>query len=167
LIKKSDYKSLNVGIGHLNNYFINEEFKQFLVDQVGKYVDSIEYTKIEFKSNSEKINFLSIINRLEKLDENTIRKILSTINVQKFIRENDFLSTLGLLQHILTIYDFDLWFRKHILNLSNSDEIVKILTRENPLNIFLHLWNTYALFKRESPGNFNQWLNIQIVNVVF
>ena len=165
LIEKSDFKSINMGIKCLDN-LPNQELKTFLREYVSKYIDNLNSTHIIFKSNGEKINFLLILNRLEKLDIQTIEKIASTIDDKKFGKEKGFVISLGLLQFLLSVYEVDTRWREKIMDLSNSKKTVKTLEKENLLNTFLYLWNTYALFRTENPGHFHQWVDPEAVNAV-
>ena len=165
LIEKSDFKSINMGIKCLDN-LPNQELKTFLREYVSKYIDNLNSTHIIFKSNGEKINFLLILNRLEKLDIQTIEKIASTIDDKKFGKEKGFVISLRLLQFLLSVYEVDTRWREKIMDLSNSKKTVKTLEKENLLNTFLYLWNTYALFRTENPGHFHQWVDPEAVNAV-
>jgi hypothetical protein len=165
LIEKSDFKSINMGIKCLDN-LPNQELKNFLLEYVTNCIDNLDSTYITFKSNGEKINFLLILSRLEKLDKNFIENITSTIDDENFSEEKGFVISLQLLQFLLSVYEVDTRWRKKILDLSNSKNTVMALENENLLNTFLYLWNTYALFRSENPGHFHHWVSPGLVNAL-
>jgi hypothetical protein len=165
LIEKSNLKSINMGIKFLDN-FQNQELKTFLLEYATTCINNLDPTHITFESNCEKINFLLILNRRGKLDKHTIENIISTIDDKKFSKENGFITSLRLLEFLLSVYEVDTRLKKKILDLSNSNKTVKALEKENLLDSFLYLWNIYALFKTENPGHFHQWVNPETVNIL-
>jgi hypothetical protein len=166
LIKKSSFKSINRSSRCLNK-FPDEKLKLIFIESVADYLDNLEPGTISFESNSEKIAFLSILDRLERLEKKMIEGIVKSINEEEFLEEKDFIGSLQLLLYILTVYDVDPVWREEMLTLANSDKILNKLALETSLNAFLYLWNTYALFKREGLSYFRQWIDPKIVNKIF
>ncbi|UCH98019.1 MAG: hypothetical protein JSV88_14520, partial [Candidatus Aminicenantes bacterium] len=165
LIEKSNFKSINMGIKCLDN-LPNQNLGNFFLEYVTNYINNLDPTHITFESNGEKINFLLILNRLEKLDKHTIENIVSTIDDKKFSEEKGFVISLLFLQSLLCVYEVETRWKKKILDLSNSKQTVLALEKENLLNTFLYLWNTYALFRSENPGHFHHWVTPGLVNAV-
>jgi hypothetical protein len=166
LIDRSTYKSINRGLGAFDN-FPNRGLKLSLFRLVADYSDKIKADAVTVASASEKIASLSILNRLGQLDKHSIEKICSNIDEEQFLEEKDFIGSLQLLQYILVVNDVDLWLKHGILTLSNSNKIIKKLGKEKPLNTFLYLWNTFALFAQEDLEDFSDRLNPGIVNAIY
>lgn len=166
LIDKSTFKSINRGLGFLDHY-PNQGLKRIFFKLAADYIDKIKIESIQTASISEGISYLSILNRLGRIDKNSIEEIVGNIDEQEFLEETDFIGSLQLLQHILVTHDFASGKREEILALANSDKVIRKLGKETPLNAFLYLWNTYALFIQENPEGFENWLNLEIVDTIY
>ena len=165
LMDKSSFKNINRSLSCIEN-FSNEELKSFFWAAVGDYVDNIGEETIGYMPFPEKIAFLSILSRLDRLDKKRVEKISAGLDEQEFLQEKDFLGTLQLLQHILTVHNAGPLLREEILTLANSDKVVDKLVKDTLLRTFLYLWNTYTLFLQGYPGDFSQWLNPHITDTI-
>jgi hypothetical protein len=70
-----------------------------------EYIDNLEPGNIAFESQSEKINYLSILDRLEKLDETFLEKIVNQLDTKQLLNEKNAIIPLRLLLNQLAVYD--------------------------------------------------------------
>lgn len=166
LIRQSTYKSINRGLGAISS-LPNKGLKLSLFKLVSDYSEKIKAAALKVESASEKIASLSILNRLDRLDKRSIEEIAGSIDEEQFLGEKDFIGSLQLLQFTLVGNETELWLRDGILKLSNSNKIINKIEKETPLNTFLYLWNTYALFTQEDLEDFYDWLSPGIVGAVY
>ena len=166
LLDKSTFKSVNRGLGSFD-YFPDKKLKFSLFKLAADYIDKMNPVTTTFDTVSERVAFLSILHRLGRLEKNTIEILTAHIKEEEFLKEKDFVGSMQLLQHIVTVNDVSPLLRKEILNLSNNKTIINKLEKETTLNAFLYLWNTYALFVQEDLQDFDEWLNPGIVTALY
>ncbi len=167
LITGSDFQSLSKGL-HALNKWSNQPFKKFLVELVGKHIHKIGAGTPDGTvcDNSEKIQYLSLLNRFEKLDAGVLEAVCGTIDIECLLQEEYCERLLRSLFFLLSIYDVDTQMRIDVLDLSNSEKMKDVLSNATVLDIFLYLWNTYILYDVEKAGGFRDWLNPGILNAI-
>ncbi len=166
LMEKSDFESLNKGLRTLKDC-TDDDLRSYLSELMGQFVSYIDMQKIDSASAAEKINYLFLLYQLKRLDTADLQAVVNTIDDEELLKEKNLFPLLRLLMLLLTIYPVGPGLRQEVLHLGNGDKIVKKIEKENPLNLFLHLWNTYALFKAESTEEFCQWLNPEVLSGIF
>ncbi len=167
LIEQSDFFSLNSGIRCLEE-IDTSDLKPIILGRLSHSLDLLPREKIESTANSEKVNYLALLNRLEKLDADIFHKILHTIDRKSFVKEKYFFSSLGYLLYVFASLEVDVSLKPEILELANDDLIAGLLAKPKLLSIFLFLWNTYSLFITvKDKRHFNHWLNPAIKEGIF
>jgi hypothetical protein len=135
LIKSSDFYSLNNGTRFIEDIsFLG--FKALVFDRVSRHFDLLPMGKVDSASNTEKVNYLALLNRLEKLDDNTLYKIVETMDRKTYKKEKYFFTSLGYLQYILAAREVDAFLKQEMLELANGDLIADLLDKQKLFSIF-------------------------------
>lgn len=167
LIDQSDFFSLNSGIRCIEE-IPPSDLKTIIIERLSHSLDLLPREKIESATNSEKVNYLVLLNRLEKLDADTLHKIVYTIDRKSYVKEKYFFNSLGYLLYVLASLEVDASLKLEMLELANDDLITDLLAKQELSSIFYFLWNSYSLFITvKDKRHFNHWLNPGIKEGIF
>ena len=86
LIEQADFFSLNSGIRCIEE-IPPSDLKTIIIERLSHSLDLLPREKIESATNDEKVNYLALLNRLEKLDTDTLHKIVYTIDRKSYVKE--------------------------------------------------------------------------------
>jgi hypothetical protein len=167
LIDQSDFFSLNSGIRCIEE-IPPSDLKTIIIERLSHSLDLLPREKIESATNSEKVNYLALLNRLEKLDADTLHKIVYTIDRKSYVKEKYFFNSLGYLLYVLASLEVDASLKLEMLELANDDLFTDLLAKQELSSIFYFLWNSYSLFITvKDKRHFNHWLNPGIKEGIF
>jgi hypothetical protein len=172
VIIKSGWKARSKGINLLND-FQDNELKEKLLYIIKSIVNTNDYKNIVFSDILEQMSYLSLLDNTGELNKEILHYHLNDIEEEDFYNKTEddapenIIFVFRTLFFLLVKYNCNAELKQRMLNMGNSDGFVEDIQKTRMVNIFLFLWNLYALWVDVSDnGVFKDFINKEILKTV-